>query len=140
MAQKNRYIPSAKTNAYMWSDSKYVSFGGRKYALDFNVLQKACFSSSTLGKSDESEITQIFDNTENNGLGLSQMVKRELKTDKNPQNDAIMHELIKLLMINLLDNSGTEDTFVMDFGTAITINTLISWGILVEVNEDIENE
>lgn len=140
MAQKNRYIPSAKTNAHMWSDSKYVSFGGRKYALDFDALQKACFSSSTLGKSDESEITQIFDNTENNGLGLSQMVKRELKTDKNPQNDAIMHELIKLLMINLLDNSGTEDTFVMDFGTAITINTLISWGILVEVNEDIENE
>ena len=59
----------------------------------------------------------------------------ETKVNKNPQNDMIIYDIVKILMISLLENDNIEEMFQMDFGTALAINTLINWEILEEITE-----
>ena len=47
----------------------------------------------------------------------------------------IVYDFVKLLIISLLENEGVEENFQYDFGTTLAINTLLSWGILEEINE-----
>ena len=47
----------------------------------------------------------------------------------------IIYDIVKVLVISLLENNQDESTFTLDFGTCLTMNTLIRWGILIEVEE-----
>ena len=47
----------------------------------------------------------------------------------------IVYDIVKLIIISLLENNNTEADFQNDFGTAFAINTLLSWGILEEKEE-----
>ena len=41
--------------------SKYISFGGKRYALNFERLKEFCLTSSSDGVSKEMEITQVYE-------------------------------------------------------------------------------
>lgn len=101
--------------------------------MDLERLKEVCLSSSSNGGVKETEITEICEPTDDGDYGIVQKVQHETKSNKNLQNDMIIYDIVKLLIIALLEQDTPEEAFVMDFGTALAINTLISWGILVEV-------
>lgn len=111
----------------------YISFEGRKYAFDLEEIKNFCLiSSEQNGK--ETEVTEGYDANENDGtLTLSSKIFREVKSTGNPQNDMIVYDVVKLFIIRLLDNASTEKEFEMDFSTALAINTLLKWKMLIEI-------
>lgn len=115
--------------------SKYVTFKGRKYALDFDRLSELCLNASSKNGQRETEITEIYEPADNGEYVISQKVQREGRTNRNLQNDQIMYDIVKLLILTLLEKETPEEMFEMDFGTSLAINTLISWGALVEIEE-----
>lgn len=116
-----------------FNSNKYFSFLGKKYSLNFNKLKEVCLSSSNDGGNKEFEISQAYETDENGELKLSNKVEHETRIIGNQQNDMIVYDIVKLLIISLLENSNTEESFELDFGTCLTINTLIDWGIIYEV-------
>jgi hypothetical protein len=67
---------------------------------------------------------------------MTSRVEHETKVNKNPQNDLIIYEIVKLLILSLLENNNIEDGFKFDFSTAFAVNTLLSWGVLEELSEE----
>lgn len=114
---------------------KYFEFKGKKYAFDLNKLKEVCLTSSKDGVNKEIEISQAYETNEDGNLTLSNKVEHETKIFGNQQNDMIIYDVVKVLVIALLENSQDEENFTMDFGTCLTMNTLILWGILIEVKE-----
>ena len=114
---------------------KYITFGGCKYALDFDRLSELCLNASSKNGQRETEITEIYEPADNGEYVISQKVQREGRTNRNLQNDQIMYDIVKLLIITLLEKDTPETEFDMDFGTALAINTLISWGALIKIEE-----
>lgn len=115
---------------------KYISFGGKKYALNFERLKEVCLSSSSDGISKEMEITQVYEPDSSGEFSISSRVEHETKANKNLQNDLIIYEIVKLLILSLLENNNIEDGFKFDFSTAFAVNTLLSWGVLEELFEE----
>lgn len=115
-------------------DVKYITFGGKKYALNFEKLKEVCLSSSSEGTSKEMEITQVYEPDAVGEFSIASRVEHETKINKVPQNDMIVYDIVKLLILSLLENNNTEDVFKIDFSTALSINTLLSWGILEELS------
>lgn len=115
---------------------KYIAFNGKKYAFSLEGLRNAYqVSSSGNGGLREYEITEQYEPDQRGSMTKTTRIERESKQNKNPQDDAMVHEIIKLVIIALLENSTVEDEFRMDMGTALALNTLISWGILIEITE-----
>ena len=123
-----------KSNGYL-GKSKYITFKGKKYALDFDRLSELCLNSSSKNGQRETEITEIYEPADNGEYVISQKVQREGRTNRNLQNDQIMYDIVKLLILTLLEKETPESMFEMDMGTALAINTLISWGALIEITE-----
>lgn len=117
---------------------KYVTFNSRKYALNLDKLKDVCLSSSSDGVAREMEITQVYEPDSTGDFSISSRVEHETKVNKNPQNDMIIYDIVKLLILSLLENNNTEEDFRYDFSTALAVNTLLSWGVLEEVLEDNE--
>lgn len=115
---------------------KYISFGGKRYALNFERLKEVCLTSSSDGVSKEMEITQVYEPDSVGEFSMTSRVEHETKVNKNPQNDLIVYEIVKLLILSLLENNNTEDGFKFDFSTAFAINTLLSWGVLEELFDE----
>ena len=114
--------------------SSYVyCFDKKKYCFDLNKLKEICFCYTNANdKNIESEITDVNNIDEDgNEMIVTQKVVRETKTNKM-QNDVLMHDIVKTLMVTLLDNPGVAEN-IMDFPTGIAFNTLIEWGILKEI-------
>lgn len=112
---------------------KYFSFCGKKYALNLDKLKEVCLTSSKDGVNKEYEIAQTYELNDSGELEISNKVEHETKIYGNQQNDMIIYDVVKVLVIALLENNQDEDSFTMDFGTCLTMNTLINWKILVEV-------
>lgn len=113
-------------------EKKFIAFKGKKYALNFENMKKVCLSASEDNCGKELEITNVY---ESNGddYTISSRVERETKVNKNPQNDMILYDIVKLFIISLLENDRTETEFENDFGTVFAINTLLNWGVLEEM-------
>lgn len=111
----------------------YYSFCGKKYAFDLDKLKEICLTSSKDGMNKEYEISQAYEPNEDGNLVISNKVEHETKIYGNQQNDMIIYDIVKVLVISLLENSSDEDSFSLDFGTNLTLNTLIHWGVLIEV-------
>lgn len=115
--------------------SKYISFGGKRYALNFERLKEVCLTSSSDGVSKEMEITQVYEPDSIGEFSMTSRVEHETKVNKNPQNDLIIYEIVKLLILSLLENNNIDEGFKFDFSTAFAVNTLLSWGVLEELSE-----
>ena len=66
-------------------------------------------------------------------LNLTHKVEHETKTFGNTQNDMIIYDIVKLLIISLLEKDQSEKEFEITFSTQIAINTLVEWGILEKI-------
>lgn len=110
-----------------------LSFKGKKYALNLDKLKKICLGSSSEGGTREYEISQVYEADETGEMNISSKVEHETKVSGNPQNDMIVYDVVKLLILSLLEKDTPETDFQWDFGTVLAINTLMSWGVLEEV-------
>ena len=117
------------------NNEKFISFDGKKYAVNLERLKEVSLTSSSENGAREVEITQVYEPDGGGDYTISSRVEHETKVSKTPQNDMIVYDFVKLLIISLLENEGVEENFQYDFGTVLAINTLISWGILEEKNE-----
>jgi hypothetical protein len=116
-------------------NGKYIAFNGKKYALNLERLKDVCLTPSSEYGGKEMEITQVYEPDNSGEFSISSRVEHETKVNKTPQNDMIVYDIVKLIIISLLENSSTEADFQNDFGTVFAINTLLSWGILEEKEE-----
>lgn len=113
-------------------NSGYFEIFGKKYAFNLEKMREICLKSSENGGTQELEIAQSYDVQEDGDFSLSSKVERETKVIGNPQNDMIMYDLVKIFIVSLLENtSSSEDD--LDFGTILSINTMIDWGLIYEV-------
>lgn len=118
------------------NNEKYITFNGKRYAFSLEGLRNAYqASSSGNGGLREYEVTEQYEPDQRGAMTRTTRIERESKQNKNPQDDAMVHEIIKLIIIAVLENSMNEEEFRMDMGTAVALNTLVSWGILIEINE-----
>ena len=115
-------------------NKKYVSFGKYTYSLNLVKLKEICLSSSSEGGIKEIQIAQTYEANSNDELELMTKVEHETKTIGNAQNDMIIYDIVKILIISLLENTETEKNMEITFGTQIAINTLLSWGILENID------
>ena len=114
---------------------KYISFNGKKYALNLEKLKEVCLTSSGEYDGRESEVTLVYEPDGSGDFNVASRVEHETKSGKILQNDMIVYDIVKLLILGLLENNKTEDEFIFDFSTAFAVNTLLNWGILEEKNE-----
>jgi hypothetical protein len=115
------------------NDGTFVSFKGKKYAFNLDKIKEICLNSSHDGIQKEYEISQIYDTQDNGELSLSQKIEHETKTSGNAQNDMIIYDFLKLLIVTLLENAQPEDTYQEVFSNALALNTLIQWGVINEL-------
>ena len=114
-------------------DSNIIKFGKHTYVIDLEGLRKICtFSNSDIG-SKEIQIVQTYDMDEEEGINLSQKIEHETKSFGGNQN-AMIYDILKLLIITLLENTDIEKEFVPTFGGTMAINSLIEWGVLRKIN------
>ncbi len=110
-----------------------VHFGGHEYFINLTKLKEVCLSSSKDGGTREIQIAQTYEMDETGEFGLQTKVEHETKTIGSTQNDMIIYDIVKLLILSLLENNSTEQEFEMTFGLQIAINTLLAWGVLEEI-------
>lgn len=104
--------------------------------MNFERLKEVCLTSSSDGVSKEMEITQVYEPDSIGEFSMTSRVEHETKVNKNPQNDLIIYEIVKLLILSLLENNNIDEGFKFDFSTAFAVNTLLSWGVLEELSEE----
>ena len=112
---------------------KYIKFQGKTYALNLERLKDVCFNSSS-GQSDV-EISEVYEPDVEGVLTITQKAKHETKASKSVENNEMFFEIIKMLLISILENEVPEPDYTMDFGTAFALNSLIHWGV-IDVVED----
>lgn len=112
---------------------RFYEFNGHRYAFNLINLQKVCAPSGEGVK--QQEISQEYEMQENGEFSLSTKVEHETKTMGNigSANDMMTYDIVKIMIVELLENNSSEDEFSMDMGTALALNTLISCGILEEI-------
>ena len=118
----------------MFNKHKKITFGGKAYSINLLKLKEVCLTSSNDGGTKEIQIAQTYEIDERGELELQTKVEHETKTVGNPQNDMIIYDIVKLLIISLLENNSTIEEFELTFGLQLAINTLLNWGILEEIN------
>jgi hypothetical protein len=111
-----------------------ITFKGYDYYIDLIKLKEICLSSTKDVGTKEIQIAQTYEMDERGEFELQTKVEHETKTMGNTQNDMIIYDIVKILLISLLENTDTEEEFKMTFGLQLAINTLLSWGILVKIN------
>ena len=112
---------------------KMIKFKDCAYVIDLEAFKSVCTPFSKDLGTREYEITQVYERADNGEVDLSSKVEHETKGNGNPQNDMIVYDVVKMLIVSLLENDKTEEDFEYDFGTVFAINTLISWGVLKRV-------
>ncbi len=109
---------------------KYLHFGEHTYVLKLDKIKELCLSPSKDGGGREIQIAQTYEVDENDELNLVSKVEHETKSIGNIQNDMIIYDIFKLLLVSLLENNNTQDNFELTFSNVLVINTLLDWGIL----------
>ena len=110
-----------------------IKFGKHTYKINLLKLKEVCLSSSSEGGTREVQIAQTYEMDESGEFELQTKVEHETKTIGNVQNDMIIYDIVKILIISLLENTNTEKEFEITFGLQLAVNTLLSWGILEEI-------
>ena len=118
----------------IFKDSNTIKFGDFTYKINLTKLKEVCLTSSSEGGIREIQIAQTYELNDTEELELQTKVEHETKTIGNSQNDMIIYDIVKLLIVSLLENTETQKEFRITFGTQIAINTLVSWGILEKID------
>lgn len=124
---------SKRNHSSIMPNDKYITFNSKKYAFNLNKIKEICLNSSHDGVSKEFEISQIYDTQDSGELSLSQKIEHETKISGNAQNDMIMYDVLKLLIVTVLENAQPQDAYQEVFSNALAMNTLIHWGVIEEV-------
>lgn len=116
-------------------DSKFIKFSGRTYVLNLEKFREVCTPTASDLGTREYEITQVYEADGRDDFSLQSKVEHETKGAGNPQNDMIVYDVVKMLLLSLLENDKSEKGFEYDFGTTFALNTLLNWGVIEEINE-----
>ena len=113
----------------------YIEWGGRIFVLNLNKFKEVCTPKVSELGTREYEISQVYgsDDDDEGEFKLQSRVEHETKGAGNPQNDMIVYDIVKMLILALLENDKPKKEFEYDFGTTFAINTLLNWGVLEEI-------
>ena len=117
----------------MFNKDKHIKFAGKIYAINLEKFKEVCTPPASDLGTREYEITQVSEADDRGEFALQSKVEHETKGAGNPQNDMIVYDVVKMLIVSLLENDKTQHDFDYDFGTALAINTLLSWGVIEEL-------
>ncbi len=110
----------------------YVYIGNKIYAMNLQKIADFCLVSDKL-KNKESEVTEGYEVTDENGPELVSKVVREIKTNGNPQNDTIKYDLIRIFIDVILSADGILPE--MTIGMKIAFNTMLENDFLYEITD-----
>ena len=116
----------------MMENKPYIYIGNKIYAMNLQKIADFCLVSDKL-KNKESEVTEGYEVTDENGPELVSKVVREIKTNGNPQNDTIKYDLIRIFIDTVLAAEGMMPE--MTTGMKIAFNTLVENGFLYEITD-----
>lgn len=107
----------------------YFTVGEKKYAFDLLKIKEVCYN----GTESDREITEGYENS-NDGKGLTMVNKiiREYKSNNNDQNSMIIYDVVKLLILKLLDGEDLE--IESNIGLNFALNTCLREGIIIELS------
>lgn len=117
------------------NDNFSLTFAGKRYRLNINRINEYCFTSNRRQDADR-EITEAYETDENGEFRMISRINREITDAGGNQDDMIMYDFIKVITVKLLDSgvkTGANETDV-DFGFALAFNTLLSEGMIEEIN------
>jgi hypothetical protein len=106
---------------------------GKKYAFNLDAIKEICLNQHESNGTKEYEISQAYERQDDGEFTLSSKLEHEVKTIGNQQNDMILYDVVKLFIVSLLENNTNIDEEDFDLGTALALNTMISWGVIYEV-------
>lgn len=116
------------------NSDKYIKFNGKCYTINLEKLKEVCFSSAMNGGSTkEIEISQSYERQDNGEFELSGKLEHETKIIGNTQNDMVIYDIVKIMLVNILENNIDEESFFPTLSISLSLNTLIEWGIITEV-------
>lgn len=105
---------------------------GKVYVLDLKKLKEVCLSASMDGGgTKEMEISNAYEAQPDGELVLASKIEHETKLSGNPQNDMMIYDIVKLMVERLLNNADLDS-----FGDYLSFNTLVNWGIIIEVKRN----
>lgn len=111
-----------------------MPFLGRTYALNLDKLKEICMT-PLQGNQKEQEIVQTYEADDAGDFTISQKIERETRNNANQQNDMLLYDFVKTLMLSILDDNTENVSFTnMPVGLSLSINTLLTWGILEELS------
>ena len=111
----------------------YISFKGKRYALNLEKFKEVCTPSPSEFGPREYEVSQVYESDDNGDFSLQSKVEHETKTAGNQQADMIVYDVVKMLLLSVLENDKIEKEHDWDLGTSVAINTLLYWGVLEEL-------
>jgi hypothetical protein len=117
----------------LFNKSNYVKFGDYTYCINLDKLKEVCLTASNMGGSKELQIAHTYEMNDDDEMVLLSKVEHETKSSNNPQNDMIIYDVVKILIMSLLEDNRTVKEMEPTFGTTLTINTLLAWGILEKI-------
>jgi hypothetical protein len=96
-------------------------------------IKKFCLTSDK-EKGGQVEIMEVQEPRADGTFGLSSKTVHEVKSTGNPQNDTITYDLVKLLIVTLLDNDvDVDESNQGTFGMMLALNTLLEAGMIYEI-------
>ncbi len=115
-------------------DGGYIKFAGKTYAINLERFKTVCTPKTMELGTREYEISQMYETNAEGELGLQSKIEHETKGMGNPQNDMIVYDVVKMLLLAILENDKPPKEFTFDLGTSVAINTLLYWGVLEEID------
>jgi hypothetical protein len=115
-------------------EKKMFVFDNKKYFINIDVLKQVCFPKQDEGIK-QADITEEYETPENGDSDSFSMVSKVVHETKTTGNigtpiDTSLFEMVKIMILSLVDITSTEKFFSKDFGTVLSINTLLACGIL----------
>ena len=102
-----------------------------QYVLNLEKIMEFVFANSSFRNTD-SEITESYNNTPEEGLSLVNKIIREVKQKGDNSTEAtIRYDLIKLFITSLLEMPmGEEDEMFTTIGDTLIVNTMLNENFL----------
>lgn len=118
-------------------DKYTITFNGKPYRFNLDKINQYCLVSGNKA-GNESEITEAYDYDENGEFRLTSKINREITTPGNSQDDMIMYDFIKTMVSRLIESTLPVSAVATqaDFGLAIAFNTMLSYGMIEEADEE----
>ena len=118
-----------------------LTFNGKHYRFNLDKINQYCLVSGNKA-GNESEITEAYETDENGEFHLTSKINREITTPGNSQDDMIMYDFIKTMVVRLVESQMPvyANETQTDFGLAIAFNTMIFYGMIEEVTNEEQNK